>query len=117
MTLRGLLTLPIEILPYEEDARDEYNDPTPGFGDPVDELGYFEQTSEDEETEDRETAVSGGLLVLRPEAVLSHKDRIRISGNVYEIDGTVNEVWHPRQKIVHHKEAVLKFIEDGQEGS
>jgi hypothetical protein len=114
MSLRGLLTLPVEILPYEEGTVDEYNDAAPTFGEPVQVLGYFERTSnnqDNEDTNDRETALSRLLLVLPPETQISYKDRVRISGNTYEIDGTVNEVWHPRQRRVHHKEANLIFVE------
>lgn len=121
MTLERLLTQTIEILPYEESAVNEYNDPEPGFGDPVEVQGYLEKrdtSGKQEETIDRETAVSRWLLVVGPTAPLGHRDRIAYDGETYEVDGTVHRVWNPRMRRVHHLEAELRRIEfDVEEGS
>lgn len=111
MTLKRLLNRPIEILPYQEGEVDEYNDSAPEYGDAVEVLGYFEQTAEDEDTQDRETSASDGLLVLPADSSLTYKDRVRVAGTTYEVDGTVNEVWNPRRQIVNHIEARLRRIE------
>lgn len=112
MSLTSLLTQDVQILPFEEGAVNEYNDPTPSFGDPVDVKAYVEKRGGDEELEDRETAVSRWLLVLGPGALLDHRDRIVYDGQVFQVDGTVDEVWNPRTASVHHIEADLTLVED-----
>lgn len=113
--IERLFTQDLEILPFTEDAVDGYNDPQPAFGDAVEVRGYIEQRTDlstDEETRDRETAVSLWRLFLPAGTVVGHRDRIEYDGQVFAVHGTVNEVWNPRTRRVHHLELDLQLIED-----
>lgn len=114
MSFARLLTQTVSILPFEQDGVDEYNDPDPTFGDPVEAKAYLEklERQDSEETRDRETAVSRWRLYLLPTTAIGHRDRVLYDGLTFEVHGSVNEVWNPRTRRTHHIEADLNLLEN-----
>lgn len=110
---RGMLTQPIEVLPYEEGERDRYNDVTPSFGDPVSYRGYLEQTAATEIVVDRDTLVSSWLLILPPHAELTAKDHVVSGVKTYEVVGEPWRVRDPMTRRTDHVEARLELIDEG----
>lgn len=112
MSLARLANQEVEILPFDEGATDEYNNPTPTW--PEENVrkttGWLEQIGERENTDDRNTQITEWTLVIAdPDAELGGRDRVRIDGITYEVIGPPRGPRTPRGR--HHLEVRLRHVD------
>lgn len=112
MSLARIANEPIEIIPFDDDAEDEYGNPQSSWSEAKvrKSTGWLEQVGERENTDDRNTQVTEWLLVISdPETELGGRDRVRINGVTYEVIGPPNAQHTPRGR--HHLEAKLRLVD------
>lgn len=73
-------------------------------------VGWFNDTSATEVIDGRDALVSHWHLYLPPSADITGRDRVRIAGVLYEVDGPISTASRPG-KGVHHLECHLLLVE------
>lgn len=119
MSIEDFFTTPVTIISPGLDT-DRYDDVVPDWANPASSTvsaGWLIQTSTTEETEHRDTEVSGWRLFLPADAPISAGDRVTAdpetyekAATTYEVDGTPNVVSTPTGP--HHVEAVLRLVQE-----
>lgn len=101
MSLSALLNEPVDIIGRTEGTtRDVYGNLAPVEADPVETVGYLEQTDATEILVDRETYISNWLIILPAGTAVDAGDRVEALGKSFEIIGDPREVWNPRLQVV-----------------
>lgn len=101
MTITALMNQPVDIIRRTiSGTADEYGNTPTVEADPVETVGYLEQTDATEVLVDRETYISDWLIVLPSGTPVDSSDRIEALGRSFEIIGDPREVWNPRLQVV-----------------
>lgn len=104
------LTRPVAVRTRVDGPVDETNDPTHTYGPWASYRGELQQSSSTEQTVNRDTAVSDWLLWLPPDAVIDSDSQVQVDGQVFEVVGAPESVWHPWRREVDHIQARVKVV-------
>lgn len=107
--IRHLLTQTITILNRTTGADDDWGRPGETWPEPgTDVPGRFELSAPDEDTDEQDVQIGRHRLILMPDVTLSGRDRVRVDGTLYEVDGP--PIVHRTPRGPHHIEAVCRAV-------
>lgn len=71
--------------------------------------GWLARADQSEDQDGRDALISGWVLRLPVGTDITGRDRVRVDGTTYELDGPPNRPWTPRGE--HHVRCRLRLVE------
>lgn len=108
--LRSLLVRDVDILTAGVRV-DAYGDPQPDWTAPTVTAtkGWLGPASSFEDLNGRDATTTTFPLTLPIDTPVTARDRVRIDGRIYQVDGEPSRSWTPRGE--HHVEVALKVVD------
>jgi hypothetical protein len=109
MSLATLLVRDVDVITAGT-VTDVYGDPQPDWttATEISTVGWLAQASSIEVLDGRDATSSTLTLTLPAGTPVTARDRVRIDGRLYELDGEPNSAWTPRGE--HHIETALRIV-------
>lgn len=108
MSIDNLFTTTVTIVTPATVTSTRYNSERPDWDHPseVDAIGWLTELSTVEVLDGRDTVVSGWRLFLPAGTAITARDRVRIDGDTFDVDGQPHSATSPAGE--HHIEVTLR---------
>jgi hypothetical protein len=111
VSLVRLLNQPLTVQRIGPTGTDSYGNEVAGaIGAPVAVVGYLEQQSSAEFTNNRDTVVGQWVAYLPAGTAISHLDRVAFQSQTFEVNGEPEHAYNPRTRVVSHIACRLTVI-------